>query len=767
MRMRLGWLGAMTLACLTGAAAGQVQHEQIRSAFNVEHYDLQQIGLPAFEGQAFDVSVNLGGVDYTLFLEPHSLRSSDFKVVEYGANGPVLLDPPAPRTYRGSVDGVPGAQVAASLLDTGLSAMVYFPGKTAQTFVIQGVGEGVSGAPAGLHVVYDVDDSLPVDGQCGNDFILQPAAAGGVPNGDGTGEFSTRVLKEAQVSFDSDFEFYQDNGSNSGNTVADIENVMNQVTITYERDLEITYAIGQIIVRSTASDPYSSSDAGTLLGQFQNYWNSNYSSGGSNIPRDMAHLMTGRNINGGTIGVAYLSQVCNVAGAYGLSERFTSNLAQRNALTSHEMGHNWSSPHCDGTNPCRIMCSGLGGCNGIGNPPSFAPTSISTITSFKNSRNCLTTVQPTFRQLPLFDNFDASGTLDANNWVGGTGASVNTGGVNEPSGTNAATFVQTSSLETVSIDVATYAGTVDPIELSFYWQTVGVEAGELLFVEYRDAGTVWSFLGFVQSTGSTDPFERFAINLPAQAIGNGYAFRLRAAGDEANDRWFIDDFSIGEPSIPDPTIMAPFVDTFPTTTLDPNIWEANTGAVVNTNGVNEPSAPNSLNLDSTDSAETWDVLLGGLSGTPLWFTFQSQHIGVENGEVLFVDYFSNTSHDWAFLTALASDGVDQAQYTLNQIPLPLDAYHNGARFRFRAVGNQADDDWYLDDVGVTDTFVEPPSCLGDWDNSGGQPNSSDFLAYLNDFSAHDPAADLAPTGGDGLFDSSDFLAYLNLYSQGC
>ncbi|MDX9910977.1 MAG: GC-type dockerin domain-anchored protein [Phycisphaerales bacterium] len=59
------------------------------------------------------------------------------------------------------------------------------------------------------------------------------------------------------------------------------------------------------------------------------------------------------------------------------------------------------------------------------------------------------------------------------------------------------------------------------------------------------------------------------------------------------------------------------------------------------------------------------------------------------------------------------------------------------------------------------------TCPGDWDGSGGQPNSSDFLAYLNDWSAQDPAADLSPPGGDGVWDSSDFLVYLNLYSQGC
>ncbi|MDX9911931.1 MAG: GC-type dockerin domain-anchored protein [Phycisphaerales bacterium] len=69
--------------------------------------------------------------------------------------------------------------------------------------------------------------------------------------------------------------------------------------------------------------------------------------------------------------------------------------------------------------------------------------------------------------------------------------------------------------------------------------------------------------------------------------------------------------------------------------------------------------------------------------------------------------------------------------------------------------------------GIARLYCPAPDCVADWDHSGGQPNSSDFLAYLNDYSAQDPAADLAPPGGNGVFDSSDFLAYLNAYSQGC
>ncbi|MDX9912914.1 MAG: VCBS repeat-containing protein [Phycisphaerales bacterium] len=62
--------------------------------------------------------------------------------------------------------------------------------------------------------------------------------------------------------------------------------------------------------------------------------------------------------------------------------------------------------------------------------------------------------------------------------------------------------------------------------------------------------------------------------------------------------------------------------------------------------------------------------------------------------------------------------------------------------------------------------VEEPSCACDLDGEPGL-TSSDFLTYLNNYAAMDPSADLAPPGGDGIFNSSDFLAYLNCYSAGC
>ena len=80
---------------------------------------------------------------------------------------------------------------------------------------------------------------------------------------------------------------------------------------------------------------------------------------------------------------------------------FSNNLTSRVGLTAHELGHSWNAGHCSGS-ACRIMCSSLGGCSR--NITSFGSTSISRISSFRNSRTCLsnaagsavlTTISPT------------------------------------------------------------------------------------------------------------------------------------------------------------------------------------------------------------------------------------------------------------------------------------------------------------------------------------------------------------------------------------
>lgn len=179
-----------------------------------------------------------------------------------------------------------------------------------------------------------------------------PPAAGGV---------GTAGLKIAELACDTDYEYFLDHGAN---TAARIESVVNTMNLRYGSEVGITHALGTVVVRSSSNDPYNTTDAGTFLNQLRNEWNANQ--GG--VARDVAQLFTGKEINGGTIGIAWLGVVCNSSYGYGLVQsNFNNNFASATDFSAHELGHNWSADHRSCTSHTM-------------NPY---------ITSFRDSRTCL------------------------------------------------------------------------------------------------------------------------------------------------------------------------------------------------------------------------------------------------------------------------------------------------------------------------------------------------------------------------------------------
>jgi hypothetical protein len=328
--------------------------------------------------------VELGGVVRDVVLTPKDVRAPNFRLLVDEGNGALVEIPaPASTTYVGEVVGQP-SRVAVSIVDGAIHGMIALE-STDQLYGIQPLQREIPEALAGEHAVYEVSDVAPQSVQCGNTevpVIAEEVEGQTAPFGIGT------VVAIAELACDADFQFYQDLGSSTTAVQNEITMIVNNVNVIYTRDVGIEHSITQIIVRtSSGSNPYTSNDAGTLLGQFQNHW---ISSQGS-VPRDIAHLFTGRSLIGSTIGVAFLGGVCSGTFGYGLSERFTGNLTSLTGLTAHEIGHNWNASHCSGSD-CRIMCAGLGGCSG--DITAFGAVSQSSITSFRNSRFCLDTPPP-------------------------------------------------------------------------------------------------------------------------------------------------------------------------------------------------------------------------------------------------------------------------------------------------------------------------------------------------------------------------------------
>lgn len=328
----------------------------------------------------YAVPIMLGGLPRTMALQPYEMRSPTFRLIVEDATGRHQVPTPPCTTYRGFLLEDPQTEIAASIIDGSVSAILHQPAGLAgpaQSWVVQPVREVNPAVGASTHFVYLASDTVPLPYTCGNGVA--------VPRPGQQAPIGLDTVYECDIAIEADLEFYQLNGSNVTATQNDVTSVMNQVEFIYNRDCDIQYDLTTIIVSTTAV--YSSNDANILLSQFASRWNSVHAA----VPRDVAHLFTGRNLLGTTIGLAQLSSICNLGVAYGLSQsRFSTNFSARVGLTSHELGHGWSAQHCDASSPCYIMCSGLGGCSA--NVTLFGPSEISQITAFAPTCPCLNTI---------------------------------------------------------------------------------------------------------------------------------------------------------------------------------------------------------------------------------------------------------------------------------------------------------------------------------------------------------------------------------------
>lgn len=342
--------------------------------------------------------MQVGDETTTLVLSPYSLRSEDFEVLVQDANGALraMDSPPPARTVRGTVKEWAGSIVTGSLVDGRFTGSIRTPDRGVW-FLQPAADFGANGQP-GIHVFHRAEDVAPHPYRCGFDRAAKRQQVIRIENPPQSSSFGTTVATE--ISVDSDVEFFVANGSSVAATVDDIESVMVGVDNIFRSQVAISYVLNRIIVRTTEPDPYTSTDSDDLLDEFQDVWEDDF----DGQERDIAHLMTGKNIDGPIIGLAFVGKVCDreglfTNGGYGLSQsRFSGNFALRVALTAHEVGHNWNADHCaeidsGGNCPasfpadCGIMCACLGGCNG--SLTQFGATSRSDIIAHRNSRGCL------------------------------------------------------------------------------------------------------------------------------------------------------------------------------------------------------------------------------------------------------------------------------------------------------------------------------------------------------------------------------------------
>jgi len=354
--------------------------QAINNALNLEYSWTASLAIDSTPGRAITVTIPLEKMSYTLQLEPYSVRSDIYQVLMQNDQGELYEVPAGPiRTLRGSLVEFGGSVVAGSLMEDGLYVRIRMD--DGLEYWMEPVGNKVFGAPEDLYVFYRNDDIIPSGGTCAAEDYMEVGRLLELQANYKQNQASARGLSicTAELGVDTDFEYFQDWGSQ---TESRINQVINAVNIQYESQVQLSHLITTVIVRSSSNDPYTTNSPSGLLEQFRNEWENNQGA----IVRDIAHMFTGRNLSGGVIGIAWLASVCSNF-AYGLAESdCCGSFACTTDLTAHELGHGWAAGHCNCPN--NTMNPTIGCTN------NFSAGSINTMQAFANSINCLTCADP-------------------------------------------------------------------------------------------------------------------------------------------------------------------------------------------------------------------------------------------------------------------------------------------------------------------------------------------------------------------------------------
>ncbi len=341
---------------------------------------------------------------FDLKLSPNDLRAPDYSAQVIGADGIARQLPrTALQTYKGTIAGEPAGQARFTITENNIEGLLI---TEAERFYLE-PARSVSGkARADEFVFYRGSDVIPAAGECGVTLADEVAAEtertrdraaaahNVIPSALNTISPVT-PMRIVRLATDADAEYVSAfGGAAAANTR--IMNIMNQVDGIYQVEIGATFQITfQNTWTDVATDPYSATASSDLLSQFRNHWNSNF----TGIQRSLAHFWTGKDLDGGTIGVAYLAVLCQSPSfSYGLSQRFPVSgtlTVQSVALTAHEMGHNFSARHpnvptTDIPRDIEAACAGSVMNSSIGSSTGFCPYSQSQMVGFTNANSsCL------------------------------------------------------------------------------------------------------------------------------------------------------------------------------------------------------------------------------------------------------------------------------------------------------------------------------------------------------------------------------------------
>ena len=303
------------------------------------------------------------GSTVSLDLEAFDVFAAGADLVEYTPHGPRRLAAPADRYFRGTVIGDPDS-VVVLVSGVKLRGFVY---TNKRLYAIAPDGDVYAdNLPGSASRLRRVDPEL--DRPAGMPPFHCDVESVPPPLGEGmsAGAFGapisvqpmwTSTVYTVNLAIETDYELYTKFGSSTDSELRFIGDLTAAASAIYWRDVKTVFKIGTVHLWSTSADPWTATDTSSALSEMLTYWTSNYTS----VQRTIVHMLSGKNMGGG---IAYIGVLCNFGYGYGLSSSLDTTFSLTNPALywdvicyTHEMGHNFSSPHTECYTPPVDTCT--------------------------------------------------------------------------------------------------------------------------------------------------------------------------------------------------------------------------------------------------------------------------------------------------------------------------------------------------------------------------------------------------------------------------
>jgi hypothetical protein len=268
---------------------------------------------------------------------------------------PLVEEGPTLSLYQGAIDGLDGSWVRLAAQGERVHGMVW---DGEELYVIEPVDvareEVVAPAdmPASGSIVFRVSDTrVTTPATCAAEA---PLDAEEVINGLAQYKAMVAELKDASaaiVATNPNFRIelgvigdslYRRSYESSDQARHDLLIRMNFVDGIFASQVGIAIQVPTVVLEDTTGSVFSSTtSSNTLLQELAAYRKSS----AQLRARGLTHLFTGRNLDGDTVGIAYIGTVCDASDGVGLTQTYGLSLWMESLIAAHEIGHNFGAYH--------------------------------------------------------------------------------------------------------------------------------------------------------------------------------------------------------------------------------------------------------------------------------------------------------------------------------------------------------------------------------------------------------------------------------------